>query len=248
MSHALDGLDGQALAAHVGAPHVLSFDTVGSTMDEAHRLAESGAPSGAIVVAERQFAGRGRFGRRWISDPGSGLWTTSIHRELDTRALDVLTIRIGLRLASALDRFADDVVMLKWPNDLLVTRRKLAGILVEARWREARLEWVAVGVGINIVPPAAEPRSIGLRPGASRSELLRTVATEVRAACAAAGELTPAELQAYTGRDVAVDADLLEPATGRARGITANGALVVDTPSGRELFRRGSLVFASEAG
>lgn len=248
MSQSLADRDALALAQQVGAPLVVLFDTVGSTMDEAHKLAQSGAASGAIVVAERQLSGRGRLGRRWISDPGSGLWTTSIHRDIEPGAIDVLTIRIGLRLAPALDRFADGRVMLKWPNDLLVSRRKLAGILVEARWREATLEWVAVGVGVNLVPPANQPRAIGLRAGVLRNEILRVVATEVRDACAATGELTPEELRAYASRDVAADADLREPAVGRARGITATGTLVVDTASGRELFRRGSLVFASEGG
>ncbi|MDA1081432.1 MAG: biotin--[acetyl-CoA-carboxylase] ligase [Gemmatimonadetes bacterium] len=246
MTVLVDGLDAVALAAHVGAPRMVVHHTVGSTMDEAHRLAQSGPESGTVVVAEHQFAGRGRFGRRWISDPGRGLWATSIHRGIDTNALDVLSIRIGLCLATALDRFAEGRVTLKWPNDLFSQGRKLGGVLVEARWREAKLEWVAVGVGINLVPPADQPRGIGLRAGVLRSELLRAVVGPVAEACASVGELTDEELRLYAVRDMLRDARLTEPAVGVARGITANGALVVETASGRELFRRGSIVLAPE--
>ncbi len=248
MSVLVDGLAADELARRCGAPSVHVFDAVGSTMDEAHRLAEAGASSGTLAIAERQFSGRGRFGRRWISDPGRGLWTTTIVRDVDPGALDALSIRIGVALAPALDRFADGRVMLKWPNDLFVGGRKLGGILVETRWREARVEWVAVGVGINLVPPADQQAATGLRAGVTRSELLRVVAPAVRGACAATGLLTSAELGEYTARDSLRDSRLVEPAAGVARGITPTGALVVEIDGAREYFRRGSPVVHPEAG
>ena len=239
----IDAFDAIALARRTGAPRVELFDTVGSSMDEAHRLAERGAESGTIVVAERQFSGRGRFGRRWISDPGRGLWATFIYRGVDVAGLDVLSIRTGVALAPMLDRFASGRVMIKWPNDLFVGGLKLGGILIEARWRDVSLEWVAIGIGINLIPPADQARATALRAGVLRSEILCVVAAEVGRACAKAGNLTLDELRDFHARDFAHDAVLAEPAPGRARGITPNGALVVETASGRELFRRGSLVF-----
>lgn len=244
----IDGLDPAALARHVGAPRVEVHETVGSTMDEAHRLAEAGAESGTVVVAERQLAGRGRFGRKWTSDPERGLWTTMLHRRVDASALDVLSLRIGLAIAAPLDRLAEADVMLKWPNDLYVGSRKLGGILVEARWRDARLEWVAIGVGINLTAPVDLPGAAGLRAGVMKSDLLKVVVEHVADACSATGDLSLDEVRDFNARDFARGAMLVEPAAGLAKGITPNGTLVVETASGRELFRRGSLVIASEEG
>ncbi len=246
MSHRIDGFDSVALATHIGAPRVELFESVGSTMDEAHRLAEAGAPSGTVVVADHQLAGRGRLGRKWTSDPDAGLWMTAVFRNVPASGLDVLSIRIGLALAPALDPFANRTVQLKWPNDLLVGGNKLAGILVEARWRDARLEWVAVGIGINLVAPADQPAATQLREGVARSALLTIIHPAIAAVCAAEGDLSDDELAAWSARDSTRDASVIAPAVGVARGITANGTLIVDTAQGREFYRRGSLVLATE--
>ena len=247
MTFRLDGMDEAAVAAFCVAPRVVLRSEVASTMDEAHRLAEAGAPGGTVVIADRQLAGRGRFGRRWTSEPGLGLWMTVLHRDVEISGLDVLSLRIGLRLASALDAFANGRVMLKWPNDLLVGRQKLAGILVEARWRESSIEWAAIGVGVNIVPPADQPEAAGLRSGTRRIDLLRALIGQVMQAGLVVGGLTDAEMVAFSSRDAARGQLLSQPAAGCAGGITATGALIVETPAGDELFRRGSLVFAGEA-
>ena len=248
MTTHLDGMDENALAAWTGAPRVALFDEVASTMDEAHRLGGEGAPAGTVVVAGSQTAGRGRFGRRWVSDAAQGLWMTVLERDVDGAAFAVLSLRIGIALAPVLDAFAGAPVSIKWPNDLIVLRRKLAGILVEARWRGTTPEWVAVGIGVNIVAPGGQPVSAGLVPGTRRSEVLRALVAPLRAACRGRGELTPDEMVAFSARDAARGERLIEPAAGRARGITANGALMVETDAGTELFTRGSLTFAAEAG
>lgn len=243
----LDGLDGGGVAAMAGAPAAWVYDEVPSTMDEAHRRAEAGAPSGAIVVANAQRSGRGRHGRVWASNPGDGLWMTSIHRGVDAAALDCLTIRVGLGVAACLDPFAGGRVGLKWPNDVMVGRGKVCGILAEARWRAGALQWVAVGVGINVVAPDGRPGAAGLRGGVSRRDLLAVVPAAVRQACAAVGNLTPGEVAAFSVRDIAAGTRVTSPVAGVAGGITPTGALVVETPSGRELCRDGSLVFGLEA-
>ena len=101
---------------------------------------------------------------------------------------------------------------------------------------------------MNVIAPADQPGAAGLRTGTRRIDLARAVIGHIRDACDQPGELTPDEMVAFSNRDVAVGEILSSPASGRAAGITTNGALVVDTAAGRELFRRGSLVFASEAG
>jgi BirA family biotin operon repressor/biotin-[acetyl-CoA-carboxylase] ligase len=248
LTNQVDGIDAAILAAEIGVARIDAFDAVGSTMDEAHRLGEAGAPDGTVVVARTQESGRGRLGKKWTSGAGEGLWLTLLTRSTPVSGLDVLSVRIGLQLAPKLDRFASEELRVKWPNDLLIRGRKVAGILVEARWRDTHLEWVAIGIGINIVPPPEQPAAAGLCEGLTRSALLREVVPAIAAASHATGDLSTAELMAWASRDSARDARLTEPVAGVARGITSNGALIVETPEGRKLFRRGSLVHASENG
>lgn len=242
----VDGLDGSALAAMAGVPRVALHAALPTTMDEAHRLAQDGAPDGTVVIADQQTSGRGRLGRLWQSHSHRGLWMTIVARDVAATGLDVLSLRIGLALARALDQFAETPVGLKWPNDLFVGGQKLAGILVEARWRQSALEWAAVGIGINLDAPADQPGAAALRAGASRAAVFAAIASPVRAACRVGGELTTAEVDAFAGRDIARGRRLVEPTRGVANGITAAGALVVQAGSGEELFRQGSLVFETE--
>src|SRR5918999_4906504 len=133
-----EDLSSEELARLLDLPRVIALDHAGSTLDVAHEAGADGAPAGTLILAEEQTAGRGRSGRRWSSPRGTGLWLTLVERPNDSRAIEVLSLRLGLRAARALDRFASATVGLKWPNDLYLGRGKLAGILVEARWREAR--------------------------------------------------------------------------------------------------------------
>jgi BirA family biotin operon repressor/biotin-[acetyl-CoA-carboxylase] ligase len=242
-----DGMTAESIADAGGAPAVVVFDEVGSTMDEAHRLAERGAADGTAVIADVQTAGRGRHGRRWVSARGAGLSMTVIHRGVDIPGLDVLSLRIGLALAPVLEPYAADRVLLKWPNDLFVRGRKLAGMLVEARWREAAVEWVAVGIGVNVVAPADQPQATGLAAAVARGHLAATLLPAVRAACRAVGPLTNDEMMAFSARDAVRGSRLVEPAAGVARGITTDGSLLVEGADGTKEFRRGSVVFALEA-
>jgi BirA family biotin operon repressor/biotin-[acetyl-CoA-carboxylase] ligase len=247
----------ERLRERLALPRVEYFDAIGSTLDAAHELAEQGAPAGTLVLAGAQTAGRGRMGRTWRSEPGAGLWLTLIERPADASGLDVLSLRIGLALAPALDPFAPSRVMLKWPNDLYVDERKLAGILVEARWRDGAPEWLAIGVGINLRAPAAEPRAIALREDASRDDaardaVLAAVVPAIRAASAMTGALSPEECAAFAARDRAAGRACAEPVRGIVRGIDANGGLVIDVPSfdsanSETVVRRaGSLVLQEE--
>ena len=238
-----DGHHGEALARALDAPQVILFDSTASTMDEAHALAASGAPAGTVVLADRQTAGRGRGGNRWESERAQGILMTVIERPNDSRAVDVLSIRLGLRAGRALDRYAASPIRLKWPNDLYVGDRKLAGILVEARWRSSRIDWVAVGIGVNVLQPTTVPNAAALRPGTDRVEVLAELFPAVRAAANARGPLTPEELREFAARDLAVGRTCVDPASGEVRGINESGELLVDTGAGVRAFRGGSLIF-----
>lgn len=239
-----DGCDAAALARLLGVPRVVVFDSTASTMDDAHGLAAVGAPPGTVVLADRQTAGRGRSGRRWASEGGRGIWMTVIERPNDPAAVEVLSIRLGLRAARVLDRYTPAPVRLKWPNDLFVGGGKVAGILIEARWRARRIDWVAIGVGVNVRLPGGVSTSSALRPDVERLEVLAELLPAVRAAAAARSALTASELADFAVRDMAAGRACVDPAPGEVRGITAAGELLVSTVTGVRAFRDGSLTFA----
>lgn len=220
--------------------------TAGSTMDVAHRLAAEGTPPGTVVLADQQTSGRGRGGKAWESRPGQGIWMTLVERPREERAIEVLSIRVGLAAAKALDRFAEEPIRLKWPNDLYTGGRKLAGILVEARWREGQPEWVAIGIGINIISPPSVDTAIGLESGTSRLEVLEEVVTLVRRALRETGSLSPTELAEFKTRDMALGRICIEPANGEVRGITERGELIVALADSVVKVRSGSLVLPGE--
>ncbi len=229
-----DGVDAAALAHALGVPRVVAFDRVGSTMDVAHALAAEGAPAGTLVLADAQTGGRGRAGRRWVSAPGAGIWMTLLERPADAGALEVLSLRLGLAAAVAVQPFADGTVQVKWPNDLQIARRKLAGVLVEARWRDAQPEWVAIGVGLNVAAPADLPGTAGLRAGAVRPAVLAALVPALREAAAARGPLTPEELTAYAARDALAGRRIVAPVAGIVRGVAPSGELRVAPDDGAE--------------
>ncbi|HET9012007.1 MAG TPA: biotin--[acetyl-CoA-carboxylase] ligase, partial [Gemmatimonadaceae bacterium] len=227
----------------LGVPAALLFDQVGSTLDVAHRIAP-GAASGTLVLADEQTAGRGRHGRRWTSAPGAGIWLTLVERPTDVRALDVLSLRCGLYAAEALDAMAAARIGVKWPNDLYVGDRKLAGILIETRWRGTAPDWVAIGFGLNVVTPDLST-GIGLRSGVARVDVLALLVPALRRAAAASGHLTDHELERWSTRDIAVGRVLDAPGPGRASGISRQGELLVADAAGTMVpHRSGSLTFA----
>ena len=239
---AYDALSADELRRQLGVARIELFDSVGSTLDIAHEIAP-GAESGTLVLADRQTAGRGRQGRRWESPSGAGIWLTLIERPHDPRALDVLSLRCGLRAATALDAPAGARVQLKWPNDLYVRGRKLAGILIETRWRGNAPEWVAIGFGINVLPPDLETAT-GLTAGTSRLQVLALLVPALREAAHAVGHLTTEEIAQFRRRDVAVAQRVKAPAAGVVAGIDAAGELLITQPDGIvSRHRTGSLTF-----
>lgn len=130
--------------------HRIDLLECSSTNDEAARLARAGARHGTIVVAETQRAGRGREGRVWQSPKGLGLYLSAVVRPpLPLDMVPPMTLAIGIGVCDAVRSFGAPA-HLKWPNDLLVRGKKLAGVLVEAQSQGTRLEAVIVGIGVNL--------------------------------------------------------------------------------------------------
>ena len=223
-------------------PRVDVHASVSSTLDVAHTIAPD-APSGTLILADEQTSGRGRHGRRWTSVPGAGLWLTLIERPTDARALEVLALRCGLYAAEALDALARAPIGVKWPNDLYVEGRKLAGVLIETRWRGTSPEWVAIGFGLNVLAPDLDTAT-GLAAGTTRLGALARLVPALRRAATASRHLSADELARWRQRDVAVDRRVVEPAEGCVSGIASSGELVIVRDDGSQsLHRTGTLTF-----
>jgi BirA family transcriptional regulator, biotin operon repressor / biotin---[acetyl-CoA-carboxylase] ligase len=209
----------------LGRPR-LHLRATSSTNDRARALAAAGAPHGTLVTAGEQTAGRGRQGRTWSAPPGRALLCSLVLRDYDP----LLPLRAGLAVAD----LAGDAARVKWPNDVLVDGRKVAGILVEARPQDG---WAVLGIGVNVavdladLPPELRDRAgtLGRAPGeveAALTELL--VALENRLA-----EPPAAALDALRARDALRDRPVRwADGEGTGAGIDDAGALLVRLPGG----------------
>ncbi|MBF0490712.1 MAG: biotin--[acetyl-CoA-carboxylase] ligase [Candidatus Omnitrophica bacterium] len=130
---------------------IYSFDSLTSTMDEAFRLGMEGALEGTVVCAEAQTKGRGRMGRVWVSPKGKGIYCSIILRpKLPPSKMPQVTLMTAVALAEALRRMTSIQPQIKWPNDLLIGSKKLAGILTELRAEVDQMNFVVIGIGLNI--------------------------------------------------------------------------------------------------
>lgn len=164
----------------LGGPR-LFYETIGSTNDVASAMATSGAEEGLVVIADAQTAGRGRRGRTWFSPPGAGLYVSVLltpgrAATAPARATALLTLAAGVALAEGVHAATGLAPDIKWPNDLLVGRRKLAGILAEGLSGLSGGDGlhVVLGFGIN-VSPAAYPPDVSGRATSLETELGRPV-------------------------------------------------------------------------
>ncbi|MGH3389421.1 MAG: biotin--[acetyl-CoA-carboxylase] ligase [Actinomadura sp.] len=254
----------------------------GSTNADLATAAKAGVAEGAVLVAEEQLAGRGRLGRTWAAPPRSGLmFSVLLRADVDPQRLGWLPLLTGVAVASAVRRMTarardgdfgeptGEVAVdarLKWPNDVLVGDRKLAGILTERVGTPAGSA-VVVGVGLNVSLRADElpvptATSLALEHAAftDREPLLRAILRELDRRYAAwrdvggdpdatgpggdAGGLRRAyeELCATLGRSVHVQVPGGRVVDGTAHGIDATGRLVVRTGDGDEAINAGDVV------
>jgi len=136
---------------------VYYHETLTSTMDEAFKLGMDGAPEGTIVCAESQTKGRGRLGRSWTSPKYKGIYLSIILRpRLAPGELAKLTLLSAVAVAEAVDKVTGVHARIKWPNDLLVKNKKLAGILTELRAEVDQMKFVVVGIGLNVNNTSAQ--------------------------------------------------------------------------------------------
>jgi BirA family biotin operon repressor/biotin-[acetyl-CoA-carboxylase] ligase len=127
------------------------YPALESTMDKAFFYAHRGAEEGTVVVAEEQTKGRGRLGRKWISAKNSGIYLSVLLRpKVSPRALSRLTLLVGLAIVETLEGLFDGGFSMKWPNDILIKGKKIAGILTEIEAEQDMIKWAVVGIGLNV--------------------------------------------------------------------------------------------------
>ena len=223
------------------------LDTTTSTNDAAAHLAESGAAEGTIVAADAQTAGRGRLGRAWFSPPGAGLYVSIVLRpsgDLSTRRNPsaFLTLASGVAIAEGVRTSTGLPAEIKWPNDVMIGRRKLAGILAEAAARGGRLQHVIVGFGVNLqntsFPRELADRATSIEAETSRQADRAQILTQILIAFSAryrdlqAGRFD-AILSAWRALSPSLPSSWVEWDTaagvmrGRAEDIDEHGALMV---------------------
>jgi BirA family biotin operon repressor/biotin-[acetyl-CoA-carboxylase] ligase len=209
----------------LGSPR-LHLRTTTSTNDRARALAAAGAPHGTLVTATAQTAGRGRQGRVWSAPPGAALLMSVVVRDPGP----LLSLAAGVAVAEA----AGEGAAIKWPNDVLLDGRKVAGILVEGRPQEG---WAVLGVGVNVavrvedLPPELHERAGTLgRPAAALEAFLDELLARLGARLdQPAGEL----LAAWRARDALHGQSVRwDGGHGTAAGIDGEGRLLVETGDG----------------
>ncbi len=139
------------LSTKVFGQKIHSYQSLGSTNSTAWQLAEEGAPEGTVVVADRQTAGRGRLGRSWHSPPRVGLWFSLVLRpEVTPSEAPGLSLLTALALAQTIQSHCRMEAKIKWPNDCQIAGKKVAGVLTELSSELDRVNFVIVGVGLNV--------------------------------------------------------------------------------------------------
>jgi BirA family biotin operon repressor/biotin-[acetyl-CoA-carboxylase] ligase len=139
-----------SLRTRVVGHRLHTFDVVDSTNNVARNLADEGAPEGTTVLAEYQTAGRGRLNRTWHSEPGKNLLASIILRPRKLGEVRMLPYVTSLSAAEAVEELTGLYVECKWPNDLLINGKKFGGMLLESSLQKSRIEYVVVGIGMNI--------------------------------------------------------------------------------------------------
>lgn len=226
--------------------HLIICREVGSTQDLAREMALSGEPEGTAVMALTQTHGRGRMGRSWISPPGRNLALSVILRPtLAPSEAALLGLLTSIAVAETVESAGVPEAQLRWPNDVLVGGKKIAGILSEATVDEKHIEFVIVGVGLNVnsqeadfpkdlrTPATSVLRCTGVESdleGMARSVLKNLNSLYRQVKKQGCGFITELWEQRWPHRGVRL---IHERITGWGHGIDTNGALLLRTEDGR---------------
>ena len=236
---------------------VAFFEETDSTNNEIRRLAEQGAPHGTLAVAERQLGGKGRRGRVWTSPAGVGIWMSMLLRpQIDPMAASMLTLVMALSTRRGIEKATGLKSEIKWPNDLVLNKKKICGILTEMSAQLDYINHVVIGIGINVqnesFPKEIEQvaTSILMETGqhVNRAELIEAVLEQFERYYEIFLETEDLSglVKEYNAHLINMQKqvrvlDPKEPYEAKAMGITPHGELIVDTWEGRKLVSSGEV-------
>ncbi len=170
----------------IGKQFIDYYDNIGSTNDRAYQLAEGGEPEGTIVIAESQTRGKGRMGRKWTSPKASGIYMSIILRpDVETDEIPALTIIAAVAIIRAIKKACGVDTRMKWPNDILIEDKKVCGILTEIKAQPDAVEFLVLGIGVNVntprgkLPPEGTSLKIECGYHVSRPDLVRNMLSEL---------------------------------------------------------------------
>ena len=233
------------------------YDVTDSTNIRAKELAEEGHPSGTLVVADRQEAGRGRRGRSWDSPSGTGIFMTLLLKpEMNPNHASMLTLVAAMAVARAISKCAGTEALIKWPNDIVIGGKKICGILTEMSAQFDFINHIVIGIGINVhnehFPEeiAETAGSIFLQTGKRirRAELIEQILERFEHYYAIFMETEDLSGLVREYNSILVNMnksvrvlDPKEPFEGKAMGITKKGELIVDTWESRKMVSSGEV-------
>ena len=237
---------------------ILYFDSIDSTNTKAQELAEQGYPSGTLVVADKQIAGKGRRGRNWESPSGCGIFMTLMLKpDINPNNASMLTLVSALAVAKALADITGKDAKIKWPNDIVIDGRKVCGILTEMSAQFDYINNIVIGIGINVNNSSfpeeisATASSLRLLSGGKkyrRAEIIEKIMEyfEKYYSIFLETEDLSALVNEYDAMLVNMKKqvkvlDPKEPFEGKAMGITKTGELIVDTWESRKLVSSGEV-------
>ena len=134
---------------------ILSYESLDSTNDTAYHLAKSGEKEGTVVISERQRKGKGRQGRSWVSPKGGIYFSCILKPDIEPREVAKITLVSAVAVCASIREVADVKAMIKWPNDIIINRKKACGILTEMKAEQDKVDFVIVGIGVNVDMPVS---------------------------------------------------------------------------------------------
>jgi BirA family biotin operon repressor/biotin-[acetyl-CoA-carboxylase] ligase len=222
---------------------IYTFETIDSTNSCARALAACWAQEGTVIIAEHQTGGRGRMGRTWSANPLENLTFSVILRPTaPAEEVNLLPLYVGVAVADAVTRVTGLEVRCKWPNDLLIGGLKVAGILLEGSLKESSIDYVVIGIGLNVnqrtfpLELAGKATSLALQSGHDydREELFREIMRSLESRYRAMlkngfGGIIPlwVERSRIVGRRVSISQNGTV-LTGTVKGLSVHGGLIME--------------------
>lgn len=244
------------LRTQVFGKNLVIYDSIDSTNSCAKILAASGTPEGSIVIAENQTEGRGRLGRRWISEPGTCLlFSLVIRPTLEINKVGLLPFFVAAAVAIAIEKATGMQCECKWPNDVLLNGKKCCGILLESTFQHNLLEYAVIGIGINInqasfdgdLEETATSLKLAAHKSFDRYEIFRSIVESLEHLYGdiKAGDFKKT-LSEWNSRATIFDKQVElsqsgERIYGRAIALSADGGLILETSDGKRIFYAGDV-------